>query len=74
MAIQDYNILIEHCISKNNLVADTLSRLPGQKNCQKMGHRDSKIILHALAKRQSSSLRNRLQNFSKEQKLDPVLQ
>ena len=57
MAVQDYDILIEHCTIKNNLVADTLSRLPEKENGQK--------ILYALVKRPSSILRNRLQNFSR---------
>ena len=39
-----------------------------------MGHNDGKITLYALAKKPSSNLRNRLQNFSKEQKMDPALQ
>ena len=38
-----------------------------------MAHKDGKIILYALAKRPSSNLRNRLQNFAQEQKLDPIL-
>ena len=33
MAIQDYDIQIEYCPGKDNLVLDTLSRLPGQENC-----------------------------------------
>ena len=74
MAIQDYDISIEHCPGKNNLIADTLSRLPDQENAAKMCHNDGKIILYALAKRTSSKLRNQLQNFSREQKTDPVLQ
>ena len=73
MAIQDYDISIEHCPGKNNLVADTLRRLPEQENAVKMAHKYGKIILYALAKRPSSNLRNRLQNFAKEQKLDPIL-
>ena len=73
MAIQDYDISIECCQGKNNLVADTLSRLPNQETAAKMGHSDGKIILYALAKRPSSNLRNRLQNFAQEQKLDPIL-
>ena len=73
MAIQDYDISIEYCPGKNNLVADTLSRLPEQENATKMSNRDGKIILYALAKRPSSNLRNRLQNFAQEQKLDPIL-
>ena len=73
MAIQDYDISIEHCSGKNNLVADTLSRLPEQENAAKMAHKDGKIILYALAKRPSSNLRTRLQNFAQEQKLDPIL-
>ena len=73
MAIQDYYISIEHCPGKNNLVADTLSRLPEQENSAKMAHTDGKIILYALAKRPSSNLRNRLQNFAQEQKLDSIL-
>ena len=47
-AIQDYDIQIEHCPGRDNLVANTLSRLPVQENSQKMGHNDSKIILYAL--------------------------
>ena len=47
MAIQDYDISIEHCSGKNNLVADTLSRLPEQENAAKMSHKDGKIILYA---------------------------
>ena len=74
MAIQDYDISIENCLGKNNLVADTLSRLQEKENATKMGHSDGKIILYALAKRPSSSLRNRLQNFAKEQKLDRILE
>ena len=73
MAIQDYDISIEYCPGKNNLVADTLSRLPGKENAAKMGDSDGKIILCALAKKPSSGLRNRLQNFAQEQKLDPIL-
>ena len=73
MAIQDYDILIEHCPGKNNSVADTLSRLPKNENATKMANKDGKIILYALAKRPSSGLRNRLQNFAQEQKLDPIL-
>ena len=74
MAIQDYDILIEHCPGKNNSAADTLSRLSGNENGQKVNHGNSKIILYALAKRPSSRLRNHLQNFSHEQKLNPTLQ
>ena len=39
-----------------------------------MAHKDGKIVLYALDKRPTSNLRNRLQNFSKEQKIDPFLQ
>ena len=39
-----------------------------------MTSNDDKIILHALAKRPPSCLRNQLQNFAKEQKLDPISQ
>ena len=53
MAIQEYDIQIEYCPGRDNPVADTLSRLPGQENCQKMGHNDGKITLYALAKRPS---------------------
>ena len=60
MAIQDYDISIEHC--------------PGKNNASRMAHDDGKIILYALEKRPLSNLRNRLQNFSKEQKIEPVLQ
>ena len=74
MAIQDYDISIEYCPGKNNLVSDTLIRLPEKENAAKMGNSDGKIILYALAKRPSSGLRNRLQNFSQQQKLDPILQ
>ena len=73
MAIQDYDISIEYCPGKNNLVADTLSRLPEEENASKTANNDGKIILYALAKRPSSNLRNRLQNFAQEQKLDPIL-
>ena len=55
-------------------VADISSRLPEKENAAKMAHKDGKIILYALAKRPLSGLRNRLQNFSQEQKLDPILQ
>ena len=72
MAIQDYDILIEYCPGKNNSVADTLSRPPEEDNASKMANNDRKIILYALAKRPSSNLRNRLQNFAQEQKMDPV--
>ena len=37
MAIQDYDISIEYCPGKNNLVADTLSRLPEHGKCDKNG-------------------------------------
>ena len=37
-----------------------------------MAHSDRKIILYALAKRPSSNLRNWLQNFAQEQKVDPI--
>ena len=73
MAIQDYDISIEYCPGKNNLVADTLSRPPEEDNASKMANKDGKIILYALAKRPSSNLRNRLQNFAQEQKVDPIL-
>ena len=72
MAIQDLDNLIEHCRGKNISVADTLSRLSANTNGQKVDHGNGKTLLYALAKRPSSCLRNRLQNFSKEQKLDPV--
>ena len=74
MAIQDYDISIEHCPGKNNSVADTLSRLSGSEDNQKVNHGNGKIILYALAKRPSSSLPNQFQNFSQEQKSDPILQ
>ena len=51
MAIQDYEILIEHCPGKNNSEADSLSRLSGNEDGQKVNHFNSKIILYALAKR-----------------------
>ena len=35
--------------------------------------RTNQIILYALKRRPSSSLRNRVQNFTQEQKLDPIL-
>ena len=73
MAIQGYDISIEHCSGKNNLVANTLRRLPAQENVAQMAQKDGKIILYALAKRPSSTLRNRLQTFAQEQKLDPIL-
>ena len=74
IAIQHYDIFIEHFPGKNNLVADTLSRLPKQENADKMADKDGKIILYALAKKPSSNLLNRLQNFSEEQKMDSILQ
>ena len=55
-------------------MADTLSRLPEEESASKMANKDGKIILYALAKRPSSNLRNRLQNFAQEQKLDPILE
>ena len=73
MAIQDYDILIEYCSGKNNLVADTLSRLPEKENVEKMANSDGNIILYALTKRPSSGLRYRLQNFAQKPKLDPIL-
>ena len=73
MAIQDYDISIEYWPGKNNLVADTLCRFPNQEKAAKTAHTDGKIILYALAKRPSSNLRNRLQNFAQEQKSDPIL-
>ena len=73
MAIQDYDISIEYCPGKNNLVADTLCRLPNQEIAAKMANSVGKIILYALAKRPSSNLRNRLQSFAQEQKVDPIL-
>ena len=51
MAIQDYDISIEYCPEKNNLSADTLSRLPEQGEVEKMAHSDGKIILYALEKK-----------------------
>ena len=74
MAIQDYDISIEHCPGRNNLVADTSSRLPEQENAAKMAHKGGKVTLYALARRTSSNLRNWLKNFSRKQKMDPVLQ
>ena len=74
MAIQDYDISIEYCPGKNNLVSDTLSRLPEEENASRMANKDGKIILYALAKRPSSNLRNRRQNFAQEQKVDPILE
>ena len=73
MAIQDYDISIEYCSGKDNLVADTLSRLLEKENATKMANKDGKIVLYALAKRPSSGLRNRLHNFAQEQKVDPIL-
>ena len=73
MAIQDYVISIEYCPGKNNLAAATLSRLPEQGEAAKMADSDGKIILYAVVRRASSNLQNRLQNFSQEQKLDPIL-
>ena len=35
MAIQDYDISIENCPGKNNLVADTLNHLPEQEKAEK---------------------------------------
>ena len=72
-AIQDFDISIEYSSGKDSLVADTLSRLPEMENATKMASKDAKIVLYALAKRPSSGLRNRLQNFAQEQKLDPIL-
>ena len=74
IAILDYDILIEHCPDKNNSAADTLGRLPERENFHKPSHGNGKLILYALGKMPSSNLRNRLQNFSEEQKADPVLQ
>ena len=74
MTIQDYDISMEHYPGKNNSAADTLSRLSGNEDGEKVNHGNSKIILYALAKRLSSKLRNRLQNFSQEQKLEPTVQ
>ena len=73
MANQDYDISIKYWPGKNNLVADTLSRLPEEENASKMANKDGEIILYALAKRPSLNLRNQLQNFAQEQKLDPIL-
>ena len=49
MAIQDYDISIEYCSGKDNLVADTLSRLLEKENATKMANKDGKIVLYALA-------------------------
>ena len=73
MTIQDYDISIEYCSGKNNLVADNLSCSSEKENAAKMANSNRKIILYALAKRPSSGLRYRLQNFAQEKKLDPIL-
>ena len=74
MAFQDYDLYIEYCPGKNNVVAVTISRLQGQEKEQKLEFNDGKIFLSALLTKLSSTLKERLQNSREEQKRDLILQ
>ena len=73
MAIQDYQITVEHCPGKENVIADAISR----QTTQTLGSDntgDGNIIkLNHLAKRPGKSIRNHLTNLLEEQKKDPKL-
>ena len=68
MTIQDYHFQTKYPQGKKNVVADTSSCLPGQDNGLKLSYKNAKIILYALAKKPSSTLREQLQNSGEEQK------
>lgn len=68
MAIQDYHFEIEHCQGKLNVVAVTLSRISSYEGNYPFDLNQGKIFLYTLAKRLSSELHHRLQNFVQEQK------
>ncbi|XP_023289070.1 uncharacterized protein LOC111674111, partial [Orussus abietinus] len=65
LSIQDYDLTVEHCAGKDNVVADTLSR-------QISGHEenaltDKIVIAHILAKEPAPSIGEYLKNIKKYQ-------
>ena len=62
LAIQDYNITMEHCPGKENIVADLLSRQHPEKEWEKKGD-IIKITINALRYECSKELENDLKNI-----------
>ena len=69
LAIQDYNITMEHCPGKENIAADLLSRQHPEKEWEK--ERDiTKITINALRYECSRELKNNLKNIQQLQQED----
>ena len=69
LAIQDYNITMEHCPGKENIAADLLSRQHPEKDWEK--EKDiTQITINALKHECSRELRDDLQNIRQLQRED----
>ena len=72
LAIQDYNLRIEFCPGKENIVADALSR----QTCPEMEPTEFKreqIVLYPLARRVSARLSRDMKDLKVKQEEDPKL-
>ena len=73
LTIQDYNIEVEHCLGRENVVADMLSRLHPEKDWEK--EKDySTVTINELKYVGSKRLKNYLQNIPQAQMEDERVQ
>ena len=72
MAIQDYDIHVEFCPGKENIMADAISRQTSNENHVDEVKRNT-IVLYHLAKQAHRSWKLKLTNLPTEQRSDPKL-
>jgi hypothetical protein len=72
LAIQDYDLEIEFCPGKDNIVADTLSRLGNTVNIYQ-GKEKNKLILYPLARDPKPEFIKGMKDLKTEQAKDPTL-
>ena len=70
LAIQDYNITMEHCPGKDNVAEDVLSRQHPEKNWKKKEKDTIQIYINALKYECSKELENNLKNLQQFQRED----
>ena len=70
LAIQDYNITIEHCPGKDNVAADVLSRQHPETNWEKKEKDTTQLYINALKYECLKELKNNLKNIQQLQRED----